>query len=89
VPRTLQYVRTLRSRPPAAPSRLDAADLVRRRRFRVTVDLEGDGSVVAEKGYLREAGTLLFHTALFGLWRTVDQVRTTSVDRAFGYPLGV
>ncbi|WP_233435877.1 cytochrome c biogenesis protein ResB [Streptomyces anulatus] len=87
VPRTRQYVRTLRSRPPAAPSRLDrlpqhavwtaccdrgevlltAADLLRRRRFRVDVDMEGDGSVSGEKGYLREAGNLVFHTALFGL----------------------
>jgi cytochrome c biogenesis protein len=87
VPRTLQYVRTLRSRPTAVPSRLDrlphhvgwtaaadrgevllnAADLLRRRRFRVTLDLAGDGSVAAEKGYLREAGNLAFHTALFGL----------------------
>ncbi|MFF9136704.1 cytochrome c biogenesis protein ResB [Streptomyces albogriseolus] len=87
VPRTRQYLRTLRSRPPAAPSRLDrlpqhavwtasgdrgevlltAADLLRRRRFRVAVDMVGNGSVAAEKGYLREAGNLLFHTALFGL----------------------
>ncbi|MFF5757446.1 cytochrome c biogenesis protein ResB [Streptomyces longwoodensis] len=87
VPRTLQYARTLRSRPPTAPSHLDrlpqhvgwtasadrgealltAADVLRRRRFRVTVDPEGDGSVAGEKGYLREAGNLVFHTALFGL----------------------
>lgn len=87
VPRTLQYARTARSRPPAAPSRLDrlpqhadwtatadrgevlltAADLLRRRRFRVTVDLAENGSVAAEKGHLREAGNLVFHTALFGL----------------------
>ncbi|ALV33094.1 cytochrome c biogenesis protein ResB [Streptomyces sp. CdTB01] len=87
VPRTLQYVRTLRSRPPTAPRRLDrlpqhsgwtasadrgevlltAAELLRRRRFRVAVDMEDDGSAAAEKGYLREAGNLLFHTALFGL----------------------
>ncbi|MGC5409797.1 cytochrome c biogenesis protein ResB [Streptomyces sp. DT225] len=87
VPRTSQYVRTLRSRPPTAPSRLDrlpqhavwaasadqgealltARDLLRRRRFRVAVDSEGNGSVAGEKGYLREAGNLVFHTALFGL----------------------
>ncbi|KPC71798.1 cytochrome C biogenesis protein [Streptomyces sp. NRRL WC-3753] len=87
VPRTLQYVRTLRARPPITPSRLDrlpqhtvwtatadggeilltAADLLRRHRFRVSVELEGKGSVAAEKGYLREAGNLVFHTALFGL----------------------
>ncbi|MEU0022671.1 cytochrome c biogenesis protein ResB [Streptomyces rochei] len=87
VPRILQYVRTLRSRPPAAPKRLDrlpqhsswtasadrgevlltGADLLRRRRFRVAVQMEGNGSVAAEKGYLREAGNLLFHASLFGL----------------------
>lgn len=90
VPRTLQYVRTLRSRPLAAPRRLDrlphhagwtasgdrgevlltAAALLRRRRFRVAVDMEGmegNDSVAGEKGYLREAGNLVFHTALFGL----------------------
>lgn len=86
-PRALHYVRTLRSRPPTAPSRLDrlphhvgwaasgdrgevlltAAALLRRRRFRVAVDMDGNGSVAGEKGYLREAGNLVFHTALFGL----------------------
>jgi cytochrome c biogenesis protein len=35
-----------------------------RRRYRVA---SGEGSVAAEKGYLREAGNLLFHIALFGL----------------------
>lgn len=44
-----------------------AADLLRRHRFRIAVDLEGNGSVAAEKGYLREAGNLVFHMALFGL----------------------
>ncbi|GHC14069.1 MULTISPECIES: cytochrome c biogenesis protein ResB [Streptomyces] len=85
VPRTVQYVRTLRARPPAAPRRLDrlpqhavwtasadrgevlltAADLLRRRRFRA--DLDVGGSVAGEKGYLREAGNLVFHASLFGL----------------------
>lgn len=35
-----------------------------RRRYRVA---PGEGSIAAEKGYLREAGNLLFHVALFGL----------------------
>jgi hypothetical protein len=43
-----------------------AVRLLRRRRFRVTVAVEGRG-VAAEKGYLREAGNLVFHLALFGL----------------------
>ncbi|MDI5966697.1 cytochrome c biogenesis protein ResB [Streptomyces sp. SL13] len=37
---------------------------LRSRRYRIAPD---DGSVAAEKGYLREAGNLLFHIALFGL----------------------
>jgi cytochrome c biogenesis protein len=38
-----------------------AAKALRRRRFRVAV---GDGTVAAEKGYLRETGNLLFHLSL-------------------------
>ena len=47
----------------------DAARALRRRRFRVDVDPEPDGagSVRAEKGYLREAGNLLFHTSLLAV----------------------
>ena len=48
-----------------APPRevLDAArQALRRRRYRV--DVGADGSVAAEKGYLRETGNLLFHSAL-------------------------
>jgi cytochrome c biogenesis protein len=42
---------------------LDAArQALRRRRFRV--DVGADGSVAAEKGYLRETGNLVFHAAL-------------------------
>ena len=42
---------------------LDAArQALRRRRFRV--DVGTDGSVAAEKGYLRETGNLVFHAAL-------------------------
>ena len=40
-----------------------AADLLRSRRFRVRVD-PVDGSVAAEKGYLRETGNLVFHVSL-------------------------
>lgn len=46
----------------------DAGRLLRRRRFRVDTDHEGDrGSVRAEKGYLREAGNLVFHTSLLAV----------------------
>lgn len=44
-----------------------AARVLRRRRFRVAVQLGEDGWVAAEKGYLREAGNLVFHISLFGL----------------------
>ena len=39
-----------------------AAAELRRRRYRV--DVRDDGSVAAERGYLREAGNLLFHVSL-------------------------
>jgi len=41
-----------------------SAGLLRGRRFRIS---EGEGWVSAEKGYLREAGNLLFHVALLAL----------------------
>ncbi|MFB6523671.1 cytochrome c biogenesis protein ResB [Streptomyces sp. NPDC056401] len=42
-----------------------AHDLLRRRRFRTEAGTgRGAGSVSAEKGYLREAGNLIFHVAL-------------------------
>jgi cytochrome c biogenesis protein len=41
-----------------------SAGLLRGRRFRIS---EGEGWVSAEKGYLREAGNLLFHLALLAL----------------------
>jgi cytochrome c biogenesis protein len=41
-----------------------SASLLRGRRFRIS---EGEGWVSAEKGYLREAGNLLFHLALLAL----------------------
>ena len=48
---------------PAATLVERAAALLRERRFRVRVDAT-DGSVAAEKGYLRETGNLLFHVSL-------------------------
>ncbi|WP_326797686.1 cytochrome c biogenesis protein ResB [Streptomyces sp. NBC_01808] len=45
-----------------------AERILRRRRFRYAVAPAGDeGAISAEKGYLREAGNLLFHIALFVL----------------------
>lgn len=77
IPRLAVYWRGVRAQPPVAPKNLsrlsahrtwqgseetvaEAAALLRRRRFRVRV--ADDGSwVAAERGYLREAGNLLFH----------------------------
>ncbi|MFC6288000.1 cytochrome c biogenesis protein ResB [Nocardioides sp. GCM10027113] len=39
-----------------------AREVLRRRRYRVAVD--DDGAVTAERGYLREAGNLLFHLSV-------------------------
>ncbi|PZF96669.1 cytochrome c biogenesis protein ResB [Micromonospora deserti] len=77
-PRLRDHVRALRSRPPAAPKRLDrlpqhavfaapaggaAAVAEVLRRRRWRVVVRGD-EVSAEKGYLKETGNLLFHTSM-------------------------
>jgi cytochrome c biogenesis protein len=83
VPRTRALVRVLRSRPPrggdlaryrtrasfetpAPPAEaMDAARRVlRRNRFRLAAH---DGELAAEKGYLREAASMLFHVSLLVL----------------------
>jgi cytochrome c biogenesis protein len=80
VPRLAVYLRALRARPPKPPRNLNrlpgyarfeadapgdvlelAARELRKRRFRVQTY---DGAVAAERGYLREAGNLLFHFSL-------------------------
>lgn len=80
IPRVASYARAVRSRPPRTPRNLSrlpayartevgersdvlqrAADDLRRRHYRV--DLRAD-SVAAERGYLREAGNLVFHISL-------------------------
>ncbi|MFL6064043.1 MAG: cytochrome c biogenesis protein ResB [Friedmanniella sp.] len=80
IPRVAVYARALRARPPRTPRNLSrlpayartdlaragdalerAAALLRRRRYRVDVD---GASVAAERGYLREAGNLVFHVSL-------------------------
>ena len=53
-----------------------AAGVLSARRFRLRT---GDGWISAEKGYLREAGNLLFHLALLGLLAAV------CVGGMFGY----
>jgi cytochrome c biogenesis protein len=83
VPRVAVYARALRSQPPRTPRNLgrlpayasaevdDPADLLdraagelRRQHYRVTTT---DDSVSAERGYLREAGNLVFHISLLVL----------------------
>ena len=79
VPRLATYLRAVRSQPPKPPRNLhrlaayktfdaDGNDVLetaraelKRRRYRIT---EFDGALAAERGYLREAGNLLFHFAL-------------------------
>ena len=59
-----------------------AAQLIRRRRFRVD-RTEGGDSVAAERGHLREAGNLLFHLAVIVVLVGV------AVGSLFGYKGGV
>ncbi|RZU72741.1 cytochrome c biogenesis protein [Micromonospora kangleipakensis] len=79
LPRMRDHLRALRSRPPAAPKRLErlpqhavleapaaadpAAIAAVLRRRRWRVEVRGN-EVSAEKGYLKETGNLLFHTSL-------------------------
>ncbi len=80
VPRLATYLKAIRSQPPKPPRNLHrlaaystfdaegnddvlatARAELKRRRFRIT---EYDGALAAERGYLREAGNLVFHFAL-------------------------
>ena len=80
VPRAALYAKALRARPPLTPRNLSrlpayaraevadgsqlverAAQLLRRQRYRVEVR---GSSLAAERGYLREAGNLIFHVSL-------------------------
>ena len=80
IPRVRVYARALRARPPRTPRNLTrlpayaradlaapgdalerAAAALRKSRYRVDVR---DQSVAAERGYLREAGNLVFHVSL-------------------------
>jgi cytochrome c biogenesis protein len=83
VPRIGVYARALRAQPPRTPRNLSrlpayasaglpssdgvlprAAELLRQRRYRV---VSRDDGVAAERGYLREAGNLIFHVSLLVL----------------------
>ena len=63
------------------PDDIAAAIATVLRRWRVAVRHEPDGAVTvsAEKGYLREAGNLVFHLSLLGLLATI------AVGKMYGY----
>ena len=78
LPRTIEHFEAMRSLPPATPKNLNrmeffstwaasgkelelARSWFKSNRFRI---LERDGTISAEKGYLRETGNLFFHVAL-------------------------
>lgn len=78
LPRLFDHLRVARAQPPITPQYLDrmeffqswqgigtevdyARNWLKKRRFRIR---ENEGSISAEKGYLREVGNLLFHLAL-------------------------
>lgn len=95
LPRCAVYFRAVRAQPPTPPRNLarlpehrtvdgDVVDEVRRRlraqRFRLR---DGEGWVAAEKGYLREAGNLLFHVCLLVVLAGV------AIGSLFGFQGGV
>ena len=78
LPRSVEHYKAMRAQPPATPKNLNrlshhqeitlsgdglerAESWFKKNRFRVRIE---DGSISAEKGYLRETGNLLFHLSL-------------------------
>ena len=78
LPRTFEHFKAMRALPPVTPKNLEkleahsrfagdgkeldrAEKWLRKNRFRIRIQ---DGSISAEKGYLRESGNLLFHLSL-------------------------
>ena len=78
LPRSVEHYKAMRAQPPATPKNLNrlshhqeltlsgdglesAMSWFKKNRFRVRVE---NGSISAEKGYLRETGNLLFHLSL-------------------------
>jgi len=78
LPRSVEHYKAMRAQPPATPKNLNrlshhqeltvsgdglesAKSWFEKNRFRVRIE---DGSISAEKGYLRETGNLLFHLSL-------------------------
>jgi cytochrome c biogenesis protein len=78
LPRTFEHLKLVRAKPPVTPKNLQklqgytnfagqgdeltrAQEFFKKNHFRIRVQ---DGSISAEKGYLRESGNLLFHLSL-------------------------
>jgi cytochrome c biogenesis protein len=78
LPRSFEHFKAMRALPPATPRNLSRMEFftsfsgdqsnfekgrawLKRKRFRIRIE---DGSISAEKGYLRETGNLLFHLSL-------------------------
>ena len=78
LPRSLEHYKAMRAQPPVTPKNLNrlshhqelvagadglevAKSWFKQNRFRIRIE---DGSISAEKGYLRETGNLLFHLSL-------------------------
>lgn len=78
LPRTFEHLKLVRAKPPVTPKNLQklqgyaifsgegdeldrARDFLKKERFRIR---EQEGSISAEKGYVRESGNLLFHLSL-------------------------
>ena len=98
IPRIAVYVKALRAQPPATPQRLDrlprhasyttdeAPDAVLARARKVLRrhrQVAHDDSVAAERGYLREAGNLVFHVSVLVV------LVGFAVGSLFGYRGGV
>lgn len=103
-PRTLEHAKALRTPPPVAPRNLsrlsehtiveaagaskvvrDAATHLRAARWRVRT---ADGWISAERGYLRETGNLLFHSALLLLVLGVGWGQGTGAEGRMVMPVG-
>ena len=103
-PRTLEHARALRMPPPTAPRNLSrlqghtsvhvddanaaltrAGEHLRAARWRVRI---ADGWLSAERGYLRETGNLLFHSALLLLVLGVGWGQGTGAEGRMVLPVG-
>ena len=91
-PRSFEYVKAMRAKPVLTPRNLSRMPHYRRATTTLTLDeidkqLSGwrrvvrqeDGTISAERGYLRETGNLLFHFSMLGL------IVFFALGKLFGY----